>query len=211
MKKNVFILAMLLPLISQAQSSSCPDDHHPHMIDLGLPSGTLWACCNVGADSPEGYGGYYAWGETVTKDSYTAANYTYYNTTTKEYKFIGKDISGTQYDVAFVKWGSPWRMPTHKQYQELYDNCTSTWTTQNGVNGLKFTGPNGGTIFLPTAGFRRDTGLYGRGSDGSYWSSELFSDNSSDAWTLYFSDGHAGADYGSLRYFGRSVRPVLVQ
>lgn len=194
-----------------ATNKTCSDDHHPHMIDLGLPSGTLWACCNVGAKEPEDYGGYYAWGETVTKDSYTRANYTYYNTTTKEYKFIGKDISGTQYDVAFVKWGSPWRMPTHKQYQELNDNCTSTWTTQNGVNGRKFTGPNGGTIFLPAAGYRDDTSLNYPGSNSYYWSSELRSDYSHIAWTLYFYDGLVRADISNHRYLGHSVRPVLVQ
>ena len=147
----------------------------------------------------------------MTKDNYTEANYTYYNTTTKEYKFIGKDISGTQYDVAFVKWGSSWRLPTQKQYQELRDNCTSTWTTQNGVNGRKFTGPNGGTIFLPAAGCRIGTSLKGNEFIGQYWSGSERSELSNYAWALNLGDGYVNADGYDARYYGQSVRPVLVQ
>ena len=92
----------------------CPDNHHPHMIDLGLPSGTKWACCNVGASNPEGYGGYYAWGETYEKDYYEWFTYDYFNSEEYEdmwdnnylvYYDLGEDIGGTQYDVARVSWG----------------------------------------------------------------------------------------------------------
>jgi hypothetical protein len=106
-------------------------------VDLGLPSGTKWASCNVGATKPEEYGGYYAWGETEEKEFYDKSTYKFYQD--DAYVNIGSDISGTEYDVAHVKWGGNWCMPTYDDIQELRDNCTSEWTTLNGVNGRKFT------------------------------------------------------------------------
>ena len=94
---------------------TCPDKNHPHAIDLGLPSGTKWACCNVGASAPWEYGGHYAWGETDVKSYYNNDNYQYF----KNLKFvdIGSNISGTKYDVAFMKVGNAWCMPTRNQMQ----------------------------------------------------------------------------------------------
>lgn len=138
---------------------SCPDDNHPHAIDLGLPSGTKWACCNVESSSPEGYGGYYAWGETEEKSDYDRYTYKYYNDITGYIINIGSNISGTQYDVAHVKWGGSWRMPTKDEIEELVNNCTWKWTTYNGVNGQLVTAPNGNSIFLPAAGNRLGTDL----------------------------------------------------
>ena len=91
---------------------TCPDNHHPHLIDLGLPSGTKWACCNVGADTPEAYGGYYAWGETEEKSTYSWSNYIHCNGSRETVHDIGSDIAGTEYDVAHVKWGGSWVMPS---------------------------------------------------------------------------------------------------
>ncbi len=191
--------------------TTCPDANHPHMIDLGLPSGTKWACCNVGASTPEGYGNYYAWGETQPKSVYNWDTYQYgYYNYDGDYSHlvnIGSDIAGTQYDAATANWGSPWRMPSWTQIKELLNNCTSVWTTQNGVNGRKFTGPNGGTIFLPHAGYRWNGGLgyYG----GNYWSSTLLERGPEVAYYLYFDTGNAEWDYyGGNREYGRSVRPV---
>ena len=186
--------------------TSCPDANHPHIIDLGLPSGTKWACCNVGATTPEGYGNYYAWGETSPKSVYNRDTYAYYNSNTG-YVNIGSDIAGTGNDAATANWGSPWRMPTKAQCDELRTNCSSTWTTQNGVNGWKFTGPNGGTIFLPAAGNRWDSDLYDAGSYGSYWSSSLGESGPNYAWYLIFDSGGAYTDDNS-RYGGYTVRPV---
>lgn len=138
---------------------SCPDANHPHMIDLGLPSGTKWACCNVGATMPEGYGNYYAWGETQPKSTYNWNTYQYGNSGADVVN-IGSNIAGTSYDAATANWGSPWRMPTVSQISELINNCSNTWTTQNGVNGRRFTGTNGGTIFLPAAGYHSDDNSY---------------------------------------------------
>ena len=148
----------------------CPDDNHPHMIDLGLPSGTKWACCNVGASAPEQYGGYYAWGETEEKDVYDRDSYKYYQD--GSYVSLAMDISGTEYDVAHVKWGDNWVMPSLDDIRELLSNCTSEWTTLNGVKGRKFTSEiNGNSIFLPAAGYRLGGSLDCVGTDGNYWSS----------------------------------------
>lgn len=175
-------------------------------IDLGLPSGTKWASCNVGANKPEEYGDYYAWGETTTKKEYTDDNYLYYKN--GKYLNIGADISGTQYDVARAKWGGKWRIPTKDEVEELVDNCKYEWTTLNGVKGGKFTGPNGNSIFLPAAGFRRYGGLYSAGERGLYWSSTQDPDYSYYAYALYFRSGRAGW-YDYDRRLGQSVRPVV--
>ena len=184
--------------------TTCPDGNHPHMIDLGLPSGTLWACCNVGASAPEQYGNYYAWGETSPKSIYIWDTYQY-GSPYDDYVYIGSDIAGTGYDAATANWGSPWRMPSLDQVKELL-SCSSVWTTQNGVNGRKFTGPNGGTIFLPAAGDRWNGELVTAGSDGGYWSStlaELFY-----ACGLQFHSGNAHWNDRYERFIGLSVRPV---
>ena len=165
MKKLLTILTFALVAFS-AKAQSCPDDNHPHMIDLGLPSGAKWACCNVGADKPEDCGGYYAWGETEEKFNYSPASYkyayevedsnAYHHWDKKYYEFteIGEDIACTQYDVANVTWGEEWQMPNLLRYEELGKNCSFEWGTINGIKGGLFTGPNGNSIFLPAAGYR---------------------------------------------------------
>ena len=175
-------------------------------IDLGLPSGTKWASCNVGANKPEEYGDYYAWGETTTKKEYTYDNYLYYKN--GKYLNIGADISGTQYDVARAKWGGKWRIPTKDEVKELVDNCKYEWTTLNGVKGGKFTGPNGNSIFLPAAGYRWYGDLDDAGEGGNYWSSAQYPGYSGIAYCLGFGSGNAYWYYGYYRYYGRSVRPV---
>lgn len=196
---------------------TCPDNNHPHAIDLGLPSGTKWCCMNVGASSPEQYGGYYAWGETSENSVYNAVTYSYFNGQDTngdgwiDENFsvvnIGSDIAGTSYDVAHVRMGGAWRMPSFAQQQELMNNCTRTFTQQNGVDGILVTGNNGGQLFLPAAGCRWGSGLYDAGSYGIYWSSSLFPDSDYSAYYLLF---NSGSWYwsSSYRYYGRSVRAV---
>ena len=186
--------------------TSCPDDHHPHIIDLGLPSGTKWACCNVGASKPEDYGSYFAWGETTTKEEYSWTTYIHCDGSYDTCHDLGTDIAGMQYDAATANWKAPWRMPTNEQCQELLEKCTSEWTTQNGVDGRKFTGPNGGTIFLPAAGGVWDGKLYYVGSSGYYWSSAPRGEGGGGA--LGFDSGSASWNYYVHRYRGPSVRPV---
>ena len=185
----------------------CPDHNHPHAIDLGLPSGTKWACCNIGASSPEGYGGYYAWGETSEKSYYDWDTYAYLNSNTDEWVNLGSDIAGTSYDVAHVRWGGSWVMPSHDRQMELMNKCTREWTTVNGVNGILVTGPSGGQIFLPAAGYRWDGGLSYAGSGGLYWSSSQSPDYCSIAYNLSFGSGFwLWGIYG--RDDGQSVRAV---
>lgn len=195
-----------MPSAEFPELHACPDDNHPHAIDLGLPSGTKWACCNVGASAPEGYGGYYAWGETNEKSVYNWDTYAYYNSSTGELINIGSDIAGTSYDVAHVRMGGAWRMPTVEQQSELWGNCSRQWTTCNGVNGILVTGPSGGSVFLPAAGCRWDDGLYGAGG-GYYWSSSLGPGDDSSAYELYFTSGYWGWGGGG-RGGGWSVRGV---
>lgn len=120
-------------------------------VDLGLS--VYWSSCNVGAEAPEEYGDYYAWGETKPKSSYKKETYSYYDSNKSEYIDIGDYISGTAYDAATVNLGSDWKMPTKTQMKELIDNCTWEWTQINGVNGFKVTGSNGNSIFLPANGY----------------------------------------------------------
>ena len=153
--------------------TTCPDDNHPHMIDLGLPSGTLWACCNVGAEKPEDYGGYYAWGETEEKEgAYDLSTYIHYDGTNDTYHDIGDDIAGTQYDAATVNWGTPWQMPTAIQMEELTRNTTIEVTKLNNIGGMMFKGQNGGAIFLPAASHANSLSYnYDLGKYGWYWTS----------------------------------------
>lgn len=187
---------------------SCPDNNHPHMVDLGLPSGTKWACCNVGADNPEAYGGYYAWGETEEKEVYDWNTYIHCDGSSNTCHDLGSDIAGTQYDVAHVKWGGSWVMPNLDQIQELLDNCSSEWTILNGVNGRRFTSVYGGTIFLPAAGYRTNGNLINPGSNSGCWSSIQYPSNLGYASELGFhsDDAHLRENYD--RYIGLSVRPV---
>ena len=188
--------------------SLCPDGNHPHMIDLGLPSGTKWACCNVGADKPEAYGGYYAWGETETKSFYSWSKYIYCDGTRETCQDLGDDIAGIDYDVAHVKWGGSWVMPSKEQLDELRNNCTYEWTTVNGVKGVRFTSKkNSKSIFLPAAGRRIDSVLSSAGSVGYYWSSSQLPSGTDNAYSLYFYSGNTDWYY-DYRYGGFTVRPV---
>ena len=172
-------------------------------VDLGLS--VNWAGWNVGASSPEGYGSFFAWGETSPKSGeYVESTYRYHDGSS--YINIGSNIRGTQYDAARANWGGSWRMPTKAECEELVNRCTWKWTTYNGVDGMKVTGPNGNSIFLPAAGRRRYT-LNLRGSYGDYWSGSFLESDSSRAWDLYFSSSGTGVG-NNYRESGRSVRPV---
>ena len=186
-------------------------------VDLGLS--VKWATCNVGAYSPEEYGGYYAWGETEEKSDYDWDTYkwckgtddtmTKYCTHSGDGTFDNRRTLTSSDDVATVKWGSKWRMPTKEEMKELVEDCTWTCTTQNEVNGMKVTGPNGNSIFLPAAGLRYGTDLYYRGSTGYYWSATLDEGLSYRAYSLLFYSGLISCDgYWYDRSYGRSVRPV---
>ena len=182
-----------------------PNANGHEYVNLGLPSGLLWATCNVGATAPEAYGNYYAWGDVKTKSSYTSSNYSTYNLEIT-------DISGNaQYDAATANWGGDWRMPTKDEVNELRNNCTWTWTTQNSVNGYNVEGPNGNSIFLPAAGYYSSQSFKDAGTRGFYWtSSDYINDFGIDNYAVSLtikstSYNNGGNDRGN----GRSVRPVI--
>ena len=182
----------------------------PEYVDLGLPSGLLWATCNVGANTPEGYGDYFAWGETEPKEVYswenykwgTSSNLTKYNTTD------GKTILDPEDDAAQVHWGGNWRMPTDAEWTELREQCTWTWTIQNGVNGYTVIGPNGNSIFIPAAGQCHDkNSIYDANKRGFYWGSIIDESLPYGAYFLHF--GQDTVEYWYTdRSYGQSVRPV---
>ena len=183
------------------EESNCKINGHEY-VDLGLPSGLKWATCNVGANSPEEYGDYYAWGETETKDEYTEEN-------SCTYGVKMNDISGDpKYDVARKKWGDNWRMPTYYEMEELIDLCFWEWKTKNGINGYKVTGWNHNSIFLPAEGVRCESSLDGDGNTGFYWSAKPFENNNRGAYYLLFCSGIKDM-LPTDRIKGLSVRPVL--
>ena len=158
----------------------CPDDNHPHAIDLGLPSGIKWACCNIGTRVPCGSGGYYAWGETFTKGSYEFDNYVYrIPEPLFACVFLGWDIAGTAYDAATANWHAPWKMPSDQQFGELFRNTSVSWVTHNGVNGIQLTAENGQAIFLPAVTAIASTRPW-MGHDCAYWSSSQASPTARD-------------------------------
>ena len=193
-------------------------------VDLGLPSGTLWATCNVGATTSEGYGDYFAWGETEPKITYNWSTYRYANGTSWNDPQLTKYCSISSYgyngftdnltvlqpsdDAATANWGGGWCMPTADQWRELYQNTTNTWTTQNGVIGRLFTAFNGNSLFLPAAGVRWDDELGYVGTYGYFWSSSLLTDYPGYAWGFNFSSGDCSMYYGYYRGYGQSVRAV---
>ena len=203
-------------------------------VDLGLPSGLKWATKNLGASKPSDYGSYYAWGETRPKADYTWATYKWIQTgksywvNITKYTVADGQIMGIWYDIggnfigdnkttleadddaATAKLGSPWRMPTLNEIDELLDanNCTWTWTTQDGKNGYEVKSKtNGNSIFLPAAGFRDGSKFLAAGSEGDYWSSSLLTASSDGAHALCFDSGVHKWSSGN-RSIGFSVRPV---
>ena len=178
-------------------------------VDLGLS--VKWATCNVGANKPEEFGDYFAWGETTPKSEYDDSNSLTYDIKISRLQKRGIiDSNGnltSSYDVATANWGGIWRMPTKSELEELEDKCAWTWTKQNNVVGYKVTGPNGNSIFLPAAGYRYGSSLNVAGEYGFFWSSTPYESSSYHAYNLYFSSGRQYVNwYG--RNCGHSVRPV---
>ncbi len=206
-------------LIEEPRDSINTDTIVYNTVDLGLPSGTLWADRNVGAEYPEAFGEYYAWGETSPSDFYEWSTYkwcegknntmTKYCTNSKFGTPDNKSVLEPEDDAATVNMGSNWRMPTYDEMDELINTCTWEWTTHNGTNGYKVTGPNGTSIFLPAAGYRygRHLDLYDDGSLGYYWLSTIHETVSYQGASLIF---HSGSHYlyAFNRYSGRTVRAV---
>ncbi|MGN0186454.1 MAG: hypothetical protein ACI392_01740 [Paludibacteraceae bacterium] len=223
MKKIAFFMCCLCAALFMSCTKTTGTENGHEWVDLGLPSGTKWATCNVGATKPEEYGNYYAWGETTPKDYYDWSTYKYgsdYDELTKyctdsDYDKDGfadyKTILDPEDDAARANWGGAWRMPTDAEWTELCENCVWKWTDDyngTGVAGRIVFGSNGNSIFLPAAGCRDDDDLYGAGDCGYYWSSSLYTDGPNGAWGVYFDSDYV-LGYNDGRYYGQSVRPVL--
>ena len=231
MQRFTSTIATIMLTIAIVCAAGCKKNNEPNngtynghdYIDLGLPSGTLWATCNVGADNPEDYGEYFAWGETQSKTTYNWSTYVYchgdYNQLTKycsqsDFGFDGftDDLKTLLMDddAATANWGEGWRTPTGQEWVELLTYCSHTWTTINGVKGCLFTGRNGNSIFLPAASSLMDDVSRNVGDDGSYWSSSFNKSYPDGAKGFKFIISFDDCDiYDDLsRSSGRSVRSV---
>lgn len=185
-------------------------------VDMGLS--VKWANMNVGAKKSTGFGSYFAWGETKSKDYYSWNTYawskgesqflTKYSTTDRRTQLASSD------DAAHTSWGEKWRMPTVDEYEELInpDNCKWEWMTKEGINGYKVTSKKtGNSIFLPITGFRYYADTQFRGIMGVYWTSTLYTANPNKAWCLEFNFSNVEVHYGNLssnRFSGRCIRAV---
>ena len=191
-------------------------------VDLGLPSGLLWATCNLGSTTPEGYGNYYAWGKVQTKTTYDWSTYAYGSASNQLTKYCCNSEYGlngftdnlttlqSSDDAATVVLGNGARIPTTDECDELTNNTDGEWTTLNGVNGWKFTASNGNSLFLLAAGFRLGSEFHDAGSIGGYWSSSLNDSNPRYAWFFGITSVGQGVGYDT-RALGRSVRAVRSQ
>ncbi len=199
----------------------------PEAVDLGLS--VMWASCNVGATAPEEYGNYYAWGETETKSEYSWSTYKWGSGETSLTKYNTNSSNGTvdnivelqmEDDVAIAKLGSNWRMPTSSEYQELINNCSYSWITYNGIQGIRFSSNKAGYtdkwIFFPAAGYLGDviSTPVQVGDRGCYWTSSLRDNITRDAFILDFNSNDQVGDFisnggVSVRLCGHTVRPVL--
>ncbi|MBR0046322.1 MAG: hypothetical protein IJP75_05485 [Bacteroidaceae bacterium] len=206
----------------------------PKPVDLGLPSGTLWADINVGASAPEKHGGYYALGETEEKLTYSWSSYmctsssacgtssdplyadgllTYTKVSTVVLN-VKCNIAGTKYDVATQKWGESWMMPTAQQFQELFDNCTRANVKINDVDCVEYTGPNGNTLIIPlSGGYMEDKNL--KNADDYiqrtyFWAADFtFSLDSGGGATVTSTSESASTNiFQEYRYRGKQIRPV---
>ena len=227
MKKILLLMAIALSFVFVFTFMSCGDDskdepvtpdNHEY-VDLGLPSGTLWATCNVGANTPEEDGDFFAWGETTPKEIYDMDNYKWFNATDNK---LTKYCTDSQYgtvdyktellpedDAAYVNWGPSWRMPTLEQQQELIDRCSWQWVQRNGVYGRLVTGPNGNTLFFPAADYRGDSSINNVRTIGAYWSRTLDSGYPSGLYFLNF-DWESVYLFSHIRSHGFTVRAVRV-
>lgn len=224
MKKVMKVVAALMLIMFIAVGCNKEKVGHVY-VDLGLPSGTLWATCNVGASAPEEFGDYFAWGETSTKAKYNWKNYKYCkngysrnltkycNDPNEGYKGFTDELTELQPcdDAASVKWGREWCTPTRFQWEELYQNTSVTYTALNGVSGLLFVSNNGNSLFLPAALSRWDDEIEDSHSGkGLYWSSSLGTIGPMGACRFTFSryDVCGLSDIDSPRARGQSIRPV---
>ena len=202
------ITAIMLIVAAIIVSGCSKDSYQGHeYVDLGLPSGTLWATCNVGADTPEGFGDYFAWGETEPKSVYSLETYKHKDS------IPYSDHTGAEYlraddDAASANWGGNWRTPTYDEWNELCQNTTFEITTLNGVKGLCFKGSNSNVLFLPYAGYNVGDDLNDVGISGRYWKSTVWGGAESQMFLNIHDCFSMGEESFGPAYQGCSVRSV---
>lgn len=175
------------------------------VIDLGLS--VYWCSCNVGAEAPEEYGDYFAWGETKSKSKFTKETYSYYDTNTQQYIDIGNSIGGSEYDAATVNLGADWRMPTPSEFKELVEKCSFEWTQISGKNGFKVTGPSGNSIFLPAAGWY--TRSISQENNWLWYATDYVGYNIANCYSYVKQEDNSFISYNmDEKYYGHSIRPV---
>lgn len=186
-------------------------------VDLGLPSGTLWATCNLGANASYDQGAFFSWGETEPREYFAFDNYAFFEKSETDengnIKYvltdIGGDISGTQYDAASSMWGSGWRMPSLEDCNELLEYCHLDFTKDHHIYGLRIQGPNDNSIFMPVTicpGVEASQAVL----TGSYWTGNLDAEDSDNLNATSFRFGNADPQYGKdSRFFGNAIRPVI--
>lgn len=185
--------------------SDCPDSNHPHLIDLGLPSGKKWACCNVGCKDPEHSGGYFAFAEISEKSVYSWETYFDPNCT------ISKSISGNpQYDAATHLMGSNYRIPTMTEAKELINNCIFEVCTLGSTKGVLATGANGNKIFIPFAGSKINSILENYGGVGEYWLADGLTQIVTHPFYMFFNneDKMFNCLNGYGRRSGKTIRAI---
>ena len=211
-KFDEFINENIVGIIDkQSKGGAVRKENYVEQVDLGLPSGTIWAACNLGAESPEEYGDYYAWGETEPNSGYYTGDYKFGagNKLTKYNGKDGKTILDPEDDAAHVVLGGKWHMPTKEQIQELLDNTTNKESELNGVKGILYTSKtNGNTLFFPYSGHASTDNIWGEGEFNQCWSSSLYTLYKGYAYTL-FSKFNDSKFYKYKRHIGCSVRGVL--
>ncbi len=181
-------------------------------VDLGLPSGLLWATCNIGASEPWENGLYFSWGNVDGHEKGSMYDFGRSNNgvyaTTPGASLTNNIPVDAEYDAARANLGGSWRMPTKEEFQELCSNCTSVWATQNGVYGRLFTSMiNGNSVFFTAAYCYDGTSLDYEGVYGYYWSSSLHLQTTAS--DLTFDNSHVYPQYFSIRFYGFPVRAVL--
>lgn len=224
MNKTKTVLAAIM--LMAVSVSAKAQNNEPHaFVDLGLPSGTLWAETNVGASGQEGVGDVFSWGETEPQTPYQMrSTYKYCITNNRNScltKYCSNSIFGCDSfvdklillqeddDAAVANWGSDWRIPTREQWKELMDNTTRKWSEWYGVKGCFLIGQNGNRIFLPAVGTYFDEEGFNEQVAGYYWSSSL-DINGPDCAHIFYFDADRAEMSSFPRTNGMSIRPVRV-
>ena len=192
------------------------ENHIMELIDLGLPSGTKWALCNIGANKPTEYGDYFAWGDTSTKSNYVGRTCETYDLDIYSLKMEDyvnrRNVLSDNYDAAAYILGERWRIPSGEQAQELIDYCQWGWVNNyegSGVNGmLGISKINGAKVFLPASGYAQSGNHLMVGDNGGYWTGSPNMIASNRAWSIAFDSNIINVFDHGLRYYGYSIRPI---